>query len=149
MAEAPVYEKLEEYNVIADKIKEAYPMQFGWIDPSLIRAYLITNKDKPDNKEFEIKPVTQPIRQEVNFAFYIAFYADQWMSLLDKHKYLLVARSLFCFTQNENGELDEQKVETYKYKDHAVMPRTFGMDYLVRDDVPDILETKIQWKDVD
>jgi hypothetical protein len=43
--------------------------------------------------------------------------------------------------------MEEGKVNSPDMKDFARMLRTFGTDYLTRDDVPNILSDKIDWRD--
>ena len=47
---------------------------------------------------------------------------------------------------DENGDVVDGKTNAFNMKDYSSMLRTFGTDYMVKDDVPNILTDKINWK---
>jgi len=70
---------------------------------------------------------------------------SDWHGLVDKHKKLLVASALCAIPTGDNAE---GKTNPLDYKDYKVMLRTFGVDYLDTDNVPDILGEDVQWKSI-
>lgn len=145
----PEYEGLDEYADLAKDIVAKYKDKFTGIDLKRIRAYVITNKERTEsnNKLFEIKAVPMPIRLDCPYAYYVVFYQEDWNALSDKHKLLLIAQTLCAIPVDENEEMEEGKVKAPDMKDFATMLRTFGTDYLTRDDVPNILSDNVNWRE--
>lgn len=146
----PEYEPLDEFNDLATKIVEKHSEKFSGIDLNIIAARQITNKDRGEknNKLYEVLAVKPPIRpDDCKYAFYIIIHKSDWDVLEQKHRLLLIAQALHTIILDENGEMTEGKVASPDMKDFASMLRTFGPDYLVKDNVPDLLEDEIKWVD--
>lgn len=124
---------------------EKYEDEFYGIDLGKIRAVLITNKDRSErnNQYWTIKAVTLPMALDCPYTHYVIVHASDWMGMEEGNRILLVAESLQAIDQEE---LPEGKVKTPDMKGFSKMLRTFGPDFLVRGDVPNILEDKITWK---
>ena len=139
------YEHLDEFSDIAKKVIEKYPEQFYDIDLDEIRCVAITNKERPEKQDklWEVMPVKYPVRLDCKYGWYIVVHASDWQAMTDKHKKLLVAGSLCAIPTGDNSE---GKTVPFDYKDYSTMLRTFQVDYLDRDDVPDILAEDINWK---
>jgi hypothetical protein len=146
----PEFEPLDDWQALAGKIVEKFSAQLNGIDLEKVRAVAITNKERSDSNDklFEIKAVPDPIRMDCKYAFYVIFYRSDWDMFDEKHKALLVLKTLIAIPIDDNGEMEEGKVKAYDLKDFAILIRSFGADYLVRDDVPDILADEIKLKDV-
>jgi acyl-CoA thioesterase len=143
----PEYEKCSEFNDIAQKIVDAHTEQFQGIDVSKINAVLITNKDRSEKQAqlWKLIAVSQPVRMDCPYAFYAVLYLSDWDGLLMKHKLLLVAQVLHAIPIGEDGMMDEGGVTAFDMKDFSVMLRTFGTDYLIKENVPNILEEDFKW----
>ena len=139
------YEHLDEFNTIATKIVDKYPEQFYGVELDEIRCVSVVNKERPERQEklWELMPVKYPIRLDCKYGWYVVVYGSDWSALVDKHKKLLVA-SILCGIPT--GDDSEGKTITFDYKDYATMLRTFGVDYLDSEDVPDILEEDVEWR---
>lgn len=142
----PEYEKLEDFKKIAQQIISKYQDDFGHIDIDDICCYAITNKERKETnpKIIDTKAVAAPIKYDCPYAYYFVVYLTDWEEMTDKHKYLLVVKGL-CSLPNNEDDFALGKIVSVDMKDHAVMLRTFGTDYLVKDDVPNILNDNINW----
>jgi len=140
----PVYEELADFLQIADKIIEKYPDKFGDIDASKIACVSIQNKERSEKKMqiWEVKSVKPPISLFSTKDYIFVFHQKDWDELADKHRTLIVADCLCSIPPGGGGD-----VVSMDYKDHSMMLRTLGVDYMQRNDVPDILETDIDWKE--
>lgn len=137
------YEELDEFNTIAAKLVNRYPDVFGDRKVDKIAAVAITNKDRPKKRMqlWEIRPVVPPITLFCNKEYCVTVYMNDWVSMNDKYKALCVADVLFSISSDGQG-----KTNPFDMKDHGVMLRTFGVDYLENPDAPDILEDQISWR---
>jgi hypothetical protein len=145
----PQYEQLDEYRELAKKLINHYPDRFYHIDLDQVRAYSITNKDRSQTnpKLFEMGAVKMPVLKDCTFSHYIVVHQSDWDILDRKHKLLLIAQTLLAIPADENGEMLQEKVNTFDMKDFSPMLRTFGPDYLVKDNVPDLLYDTVSWVD--
>ena len=145
----PVYEALDEFMELAKKLVEKHSNKFNGIELESIAARQITNKERGEknNKLYEVIAVKPPIREDCKFAFYIVVHASDWNIMEHKHRLLLIAQSLHAIGLDDNGEMEEGRLRSPDMKDFAPMLRTFGPDYLVKDNVPDLLEDIIKWVD--
>ena len=146
---APEYASLEEFTELATKLLEKQGSKFEGIDLNVIAARAITNKDRSEKnpKLYEILAVKPPVREDCKYAYYVIIHQSDWDVLEKKHKLLLIAQALHAIPLDENGEMEEGKVNSPDMKDFAPMLRTFGPDYLVKDNVPDLLDDEIKWVD--
>ncbi len=144
----PEYEVLDEFTDLAKEILKKYTDQFYGVDLNVIKAVAITNKERPQSsvKLWDLKAVPMPIRMDCKYAYYVILYSEDWDSLEKKHKLLLICQILCAIPIDEDGEVDEGKVKPFDMKDFATMLRTFGTDYLTKDDVPDVLFDQIEWE---
>lgn len=145
----PQFENLDEFNDLAIKLVEKHSQKFSGIDLGVIAARQIVNKERSDKnpKLYEVMAVKPPIREDCKYAFYIIIHKSDWDILEQKHRLLLIAQALHSIVLDENGEMTEGKVASPDMKDFAPMLRTFGTDYLVKDNVPDLLEDEVKWVD--
>ena len=146
---APEYEPLDEFMDLALKVVDKHSQKFAGIDLSVIAARQITNKERGEknNKLYDVIAVKPPIREDCKYAFYVVIHQSDWTVLEQKHKLLLIAQALHTISLDENGEMEEGKVNTPDMKDFASMLRTFGPDYLVKDNVPHLLDDEVKWID--
>lgn len=139
----PIYEEVSEFLQHADKIIEKYPEQFGNIDVSKIACVAIQNKERSDKKTqlWDIKAIKPPISLFSSKEYIFVFYQKDWDEMSEKHRKLIVADCLCSIPPGGGGA-----VNPMDYKDHSMMLRTLGVDYMDRDDVPDILDADVDWK---
>ena len=139
------FEALDEFTDFAKKIIDKYPDVFYDVEIDEIRCVAITNKQRSQTKDtlWEIMPVKQPVRMDCQYGWYIIVHLSDWNSLDERQKKLLVANALCALPE---GDDKDGKTVTPDYKDYAVMLRTFGVDYLINDDSPDILNEDVEWK---
>lgn len=136
----PEYEAVEEYAVLAQKLVDKYPQVFPGLDPSQIRCYSIINKERPSSKSiWEIHAVKQPINLDCPYNWYVVVYQEDWEEMDEKLQAKLVAATLLSV-----GE--EGKVNSFDLKDHKVMVKTFGVDYLDNAEGPDLLNEDVNWE---
>lgn len=138
---------MDEFNQLAAKIVEKHNQKFYGIKLEEVKAVAITNKERGEKntKLFEVMTVKPPVREDCKYAFYVIIHKSDWDVLELKHKLLLIAQALHAIPLDENGEMEEGKVNAPDMKDYASMLRTFGTDYLVKDNVPDLLDDEIKW----
>ncbi|MFA5599859.1 MAG: putative metallopeptidase [Phenylobacterium sp.] len=140
----PEYDTVDEFWTIAERLTVKYPEVFGGIDTSAIKCVAIVNKDrKPDKKLWEIRAVTAPITMDCKYNYYIIIYLQDWAEMDDKRKAMLIANILQAIP---NDVEKEGSVNPPDLKDYAIMVRTFGVDYLDRSDIPDILNDDVNWR---
>ena len=138
----PEYDVIEDFKATATKLVEKYPEVLDGINPSLIRCVGVTNKDPKEGKPlWEIRPVPMPIRLDCPYDFYVIVNMNDWQSFSPKHQALLAMDVLCSLSREGDG-----KVVPFDLKDHAVILRTVGVDYMKRADVPDIINDQINWK---
>lgn len=139
----PVYEELPEFLQLADKIIEKYPEQFGNIDVSKIACVSIQNKERSDKKTqiWDLKSIRPPISLFSSKVYIFVFYQKDWDEMSDKYRKLIVADCLCSIPAEGAGA-----VTPMDYKDHSMMLRTFGVDYMEREDAPDLLDQEVTWK---
>jgi hypothetical protein len=139
----PVFEEIPEFIDIADKVITRYPTEFGNIDVAKIACVGITNKERSEKKTqlWEIKPIKPPVNIFCPKEYIVVFYQKDWDEMSDKHRALIVSDVLCSIPPDGKGNL-----QSMDYKDHSKMLRTFGVDYMDRNDVPDILVSDVDWK---
>ncbi len=138
----PEYEVIEEFKAIAAKLVEKYPEVLDGINPNAVRCVGVTNKDPKEGKPlWEVRPVPMPIRLDCPYDYYVIVNAHDWSSWSPNHQALLAMDVLCSLSREGDG-----KVVPFDLKDHAVMLRTVGVDYMKRADVPDIINDQIDWK---
>jgi hypothetical protein len=138
------YEEVQEFATIASKLTKKHPDVFFGLDVDRVKCVGVTNKNRSERKKlWEVKSVPMPIRMDCPYSYYIIIYMNDWVEMEDKHKYLLIADALLTIPTEEEKD---GKLNAFDLKDFDIMVRTFGVDYLVKDEVPDILTDKISWE---
>jgi hypothetical protein len=138
----PEFETIKEFRTIVDKLVKKYPEVLEGLDPATITCVGVTNKEQKEGKPlWEIRTVPFPIRLDCPFDYYIVVNMKEWDSLNMKHRALLAFDVLCSLSREEPG-----KTVPFDLKDHSVVVRTVGVDYMKRGDVPDILNDNITWK---
>jgi hypothetical protein len=138
----PEYEAIPEFKQIAAKLVDKYPEVLNGVNASEIQCVGVTNKEPKDGRPtFEIKPVPMPIRMDCPYTYYVILNKQDWDGMDNKHQALMAFDVLCSISPDGDG-----KVIPFDLKDHAVVVRTVGCDYLSRPDVPDILTDDIKWQ---
>lgn len=139
----PEYEELDEFVTIANKLVKKYPDVFFGLDIAQVKCVSITNKNRGKKKHlWEVKSVPMPIRLDCPYRYYVILFRADWDEMEEKHKYLLVADALLTIPTEE----DKETLNNFDLNDFDVMVRTFGVDYLQKDGVPDILKDEVVWR---
>ena len=138
------FEALDEFEDFAKQIVTKYPDVFYDVDVDEVRCVAITNKQRPQTKEtlWEVMAVKQPVRMDCKYGWYIVVHLADWDALEEKQKKLLVADALCSIP---TGDEKEGKLNYPDYKDFRIMLQTFGVNYIEKDDVPDILDEEVEW----
>ena len=140
----PEYEIVDEFPKIAQKLVKKYPEVFLDLDVKSVKCVAVMNKDRKENnlKVWDMKPVHMPMRMDSPYAYYLIVYMSDWSEMEEKNRALLIADALLTLptTAGEGGPL-----KSFDLKDFNTMVRTFGVDYLTRQDVPNILEKDVKW----
>ena len=144
MAKAkPEYEEVQEFASIANKLVQKFPDVFYGTDVSKVKCVAVINKERQSKtKVWEIKGVPMPIRMDCPYAYYLVIFMSDWNEMADKHRKLLVASALLSIPTDKDKE---GQVNQFDLKDFDIMVRTFGIDYLIKDDVPDLIKEDIKW----
>ena len=138
----PEYEKITEFETIVQKLVKKYPDVLDGINPEAIVCFGVTNKEPKEGKPlYEIKTVAYPIRLDTAYDYYVIVNTKDWDTFTPKHKALLVFDILCGISREEPG-----KTVPFDLKDHSVVIRTVGVDYMRRGDVPDIVNDSVKWQ---
>lgn len=139
----PNYEQLPEFVEIIKKLVDLYPDIFPNVDPNNIAAVQITNKERPEKRTqlWELKPVTAPITLFCPKTYFVTVYSSDWDSLSDRHKAAVAADVLLTISPEGEG-----KTVPFDKKDHAIILRTLGVDYMDSATIPDLMAGKVDWR---
>jgi len=139
----PEYEINDEFVTLAKRLTEKYPSQFYGKPVDVLRSVTITNKDRPNKKKMaEVRAVPMPVAMDCPYKFYVIVYSSDWDAFNPKQKQALVADVLFTLPDGA----DEEKLVQPDLKDHSVVLRTLGVDYMQSTELPDLLVEDIEWQ---
>lgn len=139
----PVYEELSDFTDLADKLLSLYPSVFPSIDAKQIAAVQIVNKVRPEKKSqvWELRPVVPPVTLFCPKLYFVTVYSSDWDSFTDNHKAAVVADILLSISPEGEG-----KTVPFDKKDHSLILRTLGIDYMQTADIPNLLDGKVSWR---
>lgn len=138
----PEYETIKEFRTIADKLVHMYPDVLDGISAATLTCVGVKNKDPKEGKPlFELRPVPYPIRLDCPYDAYVIVNMKDWETFDQKHQAALVFDVLCSLSREGDG-----KVVPFDLKDHSVVVRTLGVDYMKRAEIPDILSQQVDWK---
>jgi hypothetical protein len=139
----PEYEELPEFIEILEKIVELYPSVFPNIDPEQIAAVQITNKPRPESRSqvWDLKAVNPPLTIFCPKRYFVTLYTSDWEVFSEEHKAAVVSDVLFSISPELDG-----KIVPFDKKDHSVILRTLGVDYMNEGRIPNILSGDVKWK---
>ena len=139
----PEYEQLPEFVDILTKIIDLYPTVFPNIDPEQVAAVQITNKPRPESRSqvWDLKPVKAPLTLFCPKRYFVTVYTSDWEVYSEEHKAAVVADVLFSISPDLDGA-----VVPFDKKDHSIILRTLGVDYMNEGTIPNILSGNVKWK---
>jgi len=139
----PVYEELSQFTDIAEKLLALYPSVFPSIEAKNIAAVQIINKSRPEKKNqmWELRPVVPPVTLFCPKLYFVTVYSSDWDSFTDNHKAAVVADVLLSISPEGEG-----KTVPFDKKDHSIILRTLGIDYMQTSDIPNLLDGKVNWR---
>jgi hypothetical protein len=138
----PQYVELDEFYEIVDKLSNKYYDLFGTIEPDRIKSFAVMNKSRQDDTApwWSIIQVREPLCDIFHVDYVFKLFLNDWESMMEKNKYLLVADALLSI------DPVNERVKKFDVQDHSLMIRNFGLDYLESDVAPDILNDNFDWK---
>lgn len=139
----PEYTELPEFIDLLTRIIELYPHVFPDINPDEIAAVAITNKPRPESRKqvWELKPIGAPVTLFCSKRYFVTVYNNDWEIFDEEHKAAVVADVLFSISPEGEG-----KTIPFDKKDHSVILRTLGVDYMDESTIPNIMSGNIKWK---
>lgn len=139
----PNYEQLPEFNEIAQKLLDLYPSVFPDIKPDDLAVVQITNKDRPEKKTqlWDLKAITPPITIFCPKSYFVTVHSSDWDALSMPHKAALVSDVLLSISPEGEG-----KTVPFDKKDHGLILRTLGIDYMDTGTIPNLLDGKVDWR---
>lgn len=139
---APDFEELPEILQFADQLIDRYPEMFGGIELSRISAFAVTNKDRKDESKpiWEMMSVKPPLSIMCNKDYVIKIFLNSYEAMGEKHRVAMVADALNSISSDGQGKLNARDL-----KEYAVMVRTLGVDYMTNPDIPDLLNSDVDW----
>ena len=137
------YTENTEAAAIASQLVEKYPEVFGALDVANITFRRIMNKERNEKKKYwEVKSVPFPVRIDCPHGYYITMYNQDWAEMDESHRALLVAEALHTIPTEQDKE---GKLNTFDIKTFGNMVRTFGVDFMDKSDVPNLLKDTVKW----
>lgn len=144
----PEYEEIEDFNEYIVELVEKYPEMFPGANAeeysSNIKAFGLINKPFKDGKDpvERIYGIADPVRKVCEVSYIVSVYQEVWDAMSEKHRAALVMSALRRIPTDATSE---GKLTPLDYKDDGAMVRTLGVDYLDRDDIPDLLNDDVEW----
>lgn len=139
----PEYQDLPEFVEILTKIVDLYPDVFPSVEPQTVAAVQIVNKPRPESRNhvWDLKAIGAPITLFCPIRYFVIVYSSDWEIFDEEHKAAVVADVLFSISPEGEG-----KTIPFDKKDHSVILRTLGVDYMNETVIPNILGGNLKWK---
>lgn len=142
--EIPEYAIVEDFGEIAQKLINLNEDRFGSIDHKILRMTIIVNKEPPERPPFyKIIRINNPVAMFCPFRYVIVSWKQLWEEWDEDRRALMVCSVLESLEPDE----DEPKIKPPDLKEHSVMIRTFGPDYMDNPSIRGLLKKPIEWKD--
>jgi hypothetical protein len=113
--------------------------RFDHIDPLTLRMTMITNKE-PDGT-FKVIKVGNPVAMFCPFRYVVVVHQGDWEQYGEDQK----ALSLFRVLNSLEPDEDEPKIISPDVKEHSVMLRTFGVDYMQNPEIKNLFTKPVDW----
>ncbi len=135
----PVWTECEEFATMAAKLAEKFLERFGDIDVDQIIAYCCMNKDRPEGKSkpYEMNGSSPPESFTNSKTYFVKIFNNVW-EYSRTQKLALVFSALSRIDPSSPG-----KVKPLDYSDQEEMVNNFGANWHERDDLPDLLDGKV------
>ena len=143
MKPQPDFERLNEWETISKRLVGKYPERYGHVEADKLVAYIITNKEPAENaRPYEMQTDKLPMRLTNQYDYFVWFkHPQDWHDKPQNVKVALVVSAL------ERIDPDNPfTVAPLDYRDQTVMLRTFGMGWETNPDIPDALESDLQFR---
>jgi hypothetical protein len=139
----PEYQELPEFVEIMQKVLDRYPSVFPDINPDQIAAVQIVNKARPEKKNqvWDLKPVKAPVTLFCPKIYFVVLYSSDWDVFDEARKAAVVADILFSISPTVDGD-----TIPFDKRDHSIILRTLGVDYMSEPTISNILEENVDWK---
>jgi len=139
----PIYEPCEEIHEIVCKLAEKHSGLFWALDPSCIRGFEITNKERPESKraELSISGASGVFGHVSPIKYVIVAYSSDWTEWKDNKKVIEVAKVIKRISEDGNGKLNK-----YDEVNHLLFLATFGLGYEDSDSLPNLLTDDVDWQ---
>jgi len=144
MPEEKRFITLGEVKPIIEALKDKYPDKFYAVNPDTIVSIAVENKPRPNSKkeEITIKGIKPPTSLLTSKEYILFLYLSDWETWTEGQRIIHVARTIYRISDEGGGKLVKPNIE-----DNSVFLNTFGLGYEDKEDVPNILEKEIEWKD--
>lgn len=140
----PVWKEIPEFCSMASKLIARYPEKFAKIESDWFVAYGCVNKTRPEKKAkvYDMSGECEPESFTNSKKYFIKFFMADWEGRSDEAKLALVFSALLR-VDRDNPE--SGKVIAMDYQDQSLMVRTFGPDWQMNGEIPNLLESDIRF----
>jgi len=137
------YTELSDMRQQMTELADRYPDKFDKLPEDRFRCFAIVNNSRSGKKSkiWEMYPVPKPLNEIVGIDMAVVVHLDDWASMTDGQRSLLVADILLSIKLKE-GKLS---FVAFDVQDHSEMIRNFGLDYLSNPDSPNINNFNHLW----
>jgi len=137
------YTELSDMRKQMTELADRYPDKFDNLPEDRFRCFAIVNNSRSRNKSkiWEVYPVPKPLNEIVCIDMAVVVHLDDWASMTDGQRSLLVADILLSIKLKE-GKLS---FVAFDVQDHSEMIRNFGLDYLSNPESPNINNFNHLW----
>ena len=133
-------ESMELYD-LATKIIDKYEF-LDHINPDKIYFAFCTDDSTAKSKPLIMGNISSELAQKVASTKYqIAFYMDKWEEWDEETQLIMLFKALYNIAQDFDGKLRKQEP-----LDPYVILKTFGLDWNLRDDLPNLLEDYVSFQ---
>lgn len=139
----PTWTKIDEFDKMAKQIVAKYPDFFSGLNPEWIVAYG-SSKDRPEGKAkpYDMTGEGEPESFTNAKKYFVKFFMSDWEAKNETQKLALVFSALLRIDR-ENPE--SGKVGPLDYRDQNMMVRTFGADWQLHANLPNILKDDVNF----
>lgn len=133
-------ESVELYD-LATRIIDKYEF-LDHINPDKIYFAFCTDESTKKAKPLIMGNISSELAQKVAHSKYqIAFYMDKWNDWDEPTQQIMLFKALYSISEDFDGKM--RKLDPM---DPYVILKTFGIDWKLRDDLPNILTDMIHWE---
>lgn len=125
-------EQSPEYREIAEKILDKFPVAFGHIE--LDKVLFLRETEKAPKKYADIKAVKSPYSFLTELKFIITVYEPMVQGLSEAQLNMLIYHELMHI------DVDFQKVKKHNIEDFRELISTYGVNWDIDPNLPNILE---------